>query len=112
MIIVFKFITSLIPWGILFLLKGSDTYHILNIEINNMIGITSSFLCILLPKYFDMGVNDWNESNIVDKLMPIAVCLIIIELISLIDKSYATVTLTSLLLGYIFPYIGKIIHGR
>lgn len=104
-----KIATSIIGCGVLALLKGLGSYTLFGIYLNTNIVIIGCALSVLLPNTFDLGVSDWADANILDKLMPVVVLIIFMLLGKGLYQSYSILTLNSLFLGFIFTYIGKII---
>lgn len=100
-----KLIIATIIWLIPTCVAGLNKVCLQGVYIIPIIALISASISSLFPNIFSMGVEKHKKANILEKLAPIAVVALIIVCISLIEQTYSTAILVSILLGSATTYI-------
>lgn len=107
-----KLITSAIGTVLLFLYAGvssrSSAVEIFGVYVIPIVVAISAGLYCFVPNIFDMGVSNWKEANLYEKVWPILSVAGILYLSRLIHPTIAVALFNSVLVGGVFSYVGKI----
>lgn len=104
-----KLISSAIVWGLVIPFVGITTVEIFGIRFNTGLSVLFSILSLLMPSIFDIGLREWKEANILEKILPLIYVVLVLVLLKLIGNSYATLIVSSLFIGESAAYIGRIV---
>lgn len=106
--------TVLLVWVPFIMFSGpqfivADVFGLKVIPIAALVcGILSSFWNSL----FQMGVKDWKESNVFQKALPILYLIGLLYLVTLTQQTYVTAVISSMFLGVLSSYIGRILVAK